>query len=91
MVALHLATLRSQLQQAYVGMALAAAAARPFILPKVAAAAEQLRQQPSCRLLHRRCHICIAHLCAPLAALPITAVPVLLREDVVRDGALPRV
>ncbi|EFN56520.1 hypothetical protein CHLNCDRAFT_144132 [Chlorella variabilis] len=34
MVGLHLATMRRQLQRAYVGMALAVAAGRPFILPK---------------------------------------------------------
>ena len=37
MISLHLATLHAQLQQTYVGMALAAAAGRTFILPKVGA------------------------------------------------------
>jgi len=35
MVEWHLAAIRSQLQQAYVGWALAHAAGRTFILPKV--------------------------------------------------------
>ena len=37
MVAFHLASIHAQLQQAYVGWALAAAAGRAFILPKVRA------------------------------------------------------
>ena len=38
MIALHLQAIHAQLQQAYVGMALAVAAGRAFILPQVPAA-----------------------------------------------------
>lgn len=63
MIVLHLETLRRQLQQAYVGMALATAAARPFILPKVRRAPQvQLAgQRPG---LPRACLAAVPGCCA---------------------------
>ena len=64
MIAFYLASIHAQLQQAYVGLALALSAGRAFVLPKVRAGDSRGRACWLAGLLEMSCHLLLATGCA---------------------------